>query len=139
MAWVRDWPRTAPAWRMRFAIGRWVGFTRIPPRLDLFKAVAAGLASQKETLSLLVNSGPTWARGSLERSQFRAKFSVFRDYQRLHEGHPTPTRDCFNKLGAVLREHNSSHTKSTIWTKTAVYYVCMIKRKLPCVISAAYQ
>ena len=37
-----------------------------PPRLDLFNAMAAELASQQASPSLQVNLGPTWVRGFLE-------------------------------------------------------------------------
>ena len=78
-----------------------------PPRLDLFKATAAELASQQAGSSLPVNLGPTWIRGFLGRHlEFRMKSAVLQDYQRLHASHPTPIRNYFNKLGAVLRKYN---------------------------------
>ena len=83
-------------------------------RLDLFKAMAAELATSQQTaeapslsLSLPANLGPTWIQGFPGRHpEFRAKFAVLQDYQRLHASHPTPIRDYFNKLGAVLRKYN---------------------------------
>ena len=78
-----------------------------PPRLDLFKAMAAELASQQAGSSLPVNLGPTWIRGFLGRHlEFRMKSAVLQDYQRLHASHPTPIRDYFNNLVAVLRKYN---------------------------------
>ena len=85
-----------------------------PPRLDLFKATAAELATSQQTAeapslssSLPANIGPTWIRGFLGRHpEFRAEFAVLQDHQRLHASHPTPIRDYFNELGAVLRKYN---------------------------------
>ena len=59
-----------------------------PPRLDLFKAMAAELAASQQTAetlslssSLPANLGPTWIRGFLGRHpEFRAKFSVVQDH-----------------------------------------------------------
>ena len=69
--------------------------------------MAAELASQQARPSLPVNLGPTWIRGFLGRHpEFRTKFAGLQDYQRLHATHPTPIRNYFNKLGAVLRKYN---------------------------------
>ena len=91
---------------MEDALLQWAGeldARGFPPRLDLFKAMAAELASQQANPSLPVNLGPTWIRGFLgRRPGFRAGVAVLQDYQRLHASHPTPIRDYFNKLGAVL-------------------------------------
>ena len=77
------------------------------PRLDLFKAMAAELASQQASPSLPVNLGPTWIRGFLGcHPEFRTKFAVHQDYQRLHASRPAPIRDYFNELGAVLKKYN---------------------------------
>ena len=95
---------------MEDALLQWAGESDargFPPRLDLFKAMAVELASQQASPSLPVNLGPTQIRGPLKRHpEFRAKFAVLQDYQRLHASHPTPILNCFNKLGAVLRKYN---------------------------------
>ena len=85
-----------------------------PPRMDLFKAMAAELAAPQQTAeapslspSPPANLGPTWIRGFLGRHpEFRAKSAVLQSHQGLHVSHPTPIRDYFNKLGAVLRKYN---------------------------------
>ena len=78
-----------------------------PSRLDLFKAMAAELSSQQVSPSPPVNLGPTWIRGFLGcHPEFRTKLADIQGYQRLHASHPTPIRDYFNKLGAVLRRYN---------------------------------
>ena len=78
-----------------------------PPRLDLFKVMAAELGSQQASPNLPVNLGPTWIRGFLGwHPEFRTKFAASQDYQRLHASHPTPIRDYFNKLGATPQKYN---------------------------------
>ena len=50
---------------------------------------------------------PTWIRGFLGRHlEFRTKFAILQDYQRLHESHPIPVHDYFNEFGAALRKYN---------------------------------
>ena len=62
---------------------------------------------QQASPSLPVNLGPTWIRGFLGcHPEFRTKFAVLQDYQRLHASRPAPTRDYFNELGAVLQKYN---------------------------------
>ena len=69
--------------------------------------MAAELATSQQTADASDNLGPTWIQGFLGRHpDFRAKFAVLQDHQRLHASHPTPIRDYFNKLVAVLRKYN---------------------------------
>ena len=95
---------------MEDALLQWAGeldARGFPPRLDLFKAVAAELASQQASPSLPVSLDPTWIRRLLNRHpEFKTKLAVLQDYQRLHTSHPAPIRDSFNKLGTVLRKYN---------------------------------
>ena len=68
--------------------------------------MAAELAFQQASPSRRVNLGPTWNRRFLGRHpEFRMKFALLQDYQRMHASHPTPIRDYFNKLGAALRKY----------------------------------
>ena len=80
---------------------------RFPPRLDLFKAMAAELATSQHTANASDNLGPTWIRFLGRHAEFRAKFAVLQDHQRLHASHPTPIHEFLNKLGAALRKYNS--------------------------------
>ena len=97
---------------MERALTEWVdswdarGF---PPRLDLFKAVAAQLAerrAEEEGDPALAELGPTWLRGFLNRHPtYSTKFAVALDRQRALASNPVLIKDYFEKLGKVLKKH----------------------------------
>ena len=100
--------------RMEKALEQWVdtwderGF---PPRLDLFKAIAAELAercAEDEADPSLAELGPTWFRGFLNcHPTYSNKFSVTLDRQRALANNPTLIKDYIQKLGKVLKKQAS--------------------------------
>ena len=94
------------------ALEQWVdtwGEHGFPPRLDLFKAVAAQLAerrAEEEGNPSLAELGSTWLRGFLNRHPtFSTKFSVTLDRQRALASNPTLIKDYFQKFGKVLKKY----------------------------------
>ena len=79
-----------------------------PPRLDLFKAVAAQLVKrheEEEDDPLLAELGPTWLRGYLNRHPtYSTKFFVTLDCQQALASNPTLIKDYFQKLSKVLKK-----------------------------------
>ena len=74
-----------------------------PPRLDLFKAIAARLVSEEEGPPL----GPTWLGGFLNRHpELSSKFASGLNRQRALSSKPGPIKDYFQKLQMLLRKHN---------------------------------
>ena len=122
--------------RMEKALEQWVdtwderGF---PPRLDLFKAVAAQLAkrrAEEEGDPSLAELGPTWLRGYLNRHPtYSTKFSVTLDRQRALASNPTLNKDYFQKLGKVLKSMPSSRKICTIWMRRAFYLATTIGQR----------
>ena len=95
---------------MEKALEKWVdtwderGF---PPSIDLFKAVAAQLAerhAEEEGDPSLAKLEPPWFRGFLNhRPTYSAKFAATLDRQRALVRNPAYIKDCFQKLGGLLR------------------------------------
>jgi hypothetical protein len=94
------------------ALVKWVAqmeSTGFPPRLDLFKAIAAHLAKQRaedEGDPKLAKLGCSWLRGFLNRHpEIAAKYAVSLDIPRELAGQPGPIRRYFELLGRLFKKY----------------------------------
>jgi hypothetical protein len=94
------------------ALIKWVAqmeATGFPPRLDLFKEVAAELAKKRaedEGDPELAKISVTWLRGFLKRHpEISAKFATKLDVQRAIATQPAPIRHYFSVLGKLFKQY----------------------------------
>jgi IS5 family transposase len=94
------------------ALVKWVAqmeATGFPPRLDLFKAVAAELAKKRaedEGDPKLAKIGTTWQRGFLDRHpELSAKYATKLDVPRAIASQPGPIRHYFGVLGRLRKQY----------------------------------